>query len=96
MYALTHVKAAGRMARLDFDLLKTFGNRLVFGMSLATLRNDLARIYEPKAPVPTQRLTTLRAAKEPGLHVNVPVALTYPECDRNDLFRTLEAVATLE
>jgi DNA repair photolyase len=38
------------MARLDFDLFNTFGYRLVFGMSLPTLRNDLAKVYEPKAP----------------------------------------------
>jgi len=36
------------MARLDFDLYSTFGNRLVFGMSLPTLRNELAKVYEPK------------------------------------------------
>jgi len=28
------------LARADFDLFRTFGNRLVFGMSLPTLRND--------------------------------------------------------
>src|SRR4051794_33247186 len=57
------------LARLDFDLYQTFGNRLLFGMSLPTLRNDLAKVYEPKAPSPSQRLATLRAAKEAGLHV---------------------------
>jgi DNA repair photolyase len=84
------------LARRDFDLFKTFGNRLVFGMSLPTTRNDLARIYEPKAPSPSQRLATLRAAKEAGLHVYVAIAPTYPECDREDLYRTLSAVAKLE
>src|SRR5712672_1483544 len=33
------------LARADFDLFKTFGKRLVFGMSLPTLRNDLAKVY---------------------------------------------------
>src|SRR6266568_3691716 len=49
------------LARADFDLFRSFGKRLVFGMSLPTLRNDLAKVYEPKAPAPSQRLAELRA-----------------------------------
>jgi len=84
------------LARTDFDLFKSFGKRLVFGMSLPTLRNDLAKVYEPKAPAPSQRLAALRAAKDAGLHVFVALAPTYPECDAADLRGTLEAVADLE
>ena len=84
------------LARADFDLFRSFGPRLLFGMSLPTLRNDLARIYEPKAPAPSQRLATLRAAREAGLHVFVAVAPTYPECDEADLRTTLRAVAGVE
>lgn len=83
------------LARSDFDLFKSFGNRLVFGMSLPTLRNDLAKVYEPKAPAPSQRLAALHAAKEAGLHVYVAVAPTYPECDEADLRATLKAVKEL-
>jgi DNA repair photolyase len=93
-----HVRILTRspLARLDFELFKTFGPRLMFGMSLPTLRNDLARIYEPNAPAPTQRLETLRAAKRAGLNVYVAMAPTYPECDQNDLAATLKAVAELD
>jgi DNA repair photolyase len=84
------------LARADFDLFKSFGKRLVFGMSLPTLRNDLAKVYEPRAPAPSQRLATLRAAKEAGLHVYVAMAPTYPECDEVDLRATLKAVAELK
>ena len=84
------------LARADFDLFRSFGKRLVFGMSLPTLRNDLAKVYEPKAPAPSQRLAVLRAAKEAGLHVYVAMAPTYPECDEADLRATLTAVAELE
>lgn len=76
------------MARLDFDLFKSFGHRLMFGMSLPTLRNDLAKVYEPRAPAPSQRLETLRAAHKAGLHVYVAMAPTYPECDEADLRAT--------
>ncbi len=81
------------LARADFDLFKSFGPRLLFGMSLPTLRNDLAKIYEPKAPAPSQRLAALRAAHDAGLHVYVAMAPTYPECDEADLHATLKAVA---
>jgi DNA repair photolyase len=84
------------LARRDFDLFAKFGKRLMFGMSLPTLRNDLAKIYEPKAPAPSQRLATLKLAKEAGLFVYAAVAPTYPECDDEDLRATLEAIAPLE
>jgi len=84
------------MARLDFDIYRSFNQRLVFGMSLPTLRNDLSKIYEPKAPAPTQRLATLRAAKDAGLHVYVAIAPTYPECDEDDLRATISAIKNLD
>ena len=84
------------LVRADFDLFKSFGPRLLFGMSLPTLRNDLAKVYEPKAPAPSQRLAALRAARAAGLHVYVAVAPTYPECDEADLRATLRAVAEVE
>jgi len=84
------------LARADFDLFRSFGPRLLFGMSLPTLRNDLAKVYEPKAPAPSQRLATLQAARDAGLRVYVAVAPSYPECDEADLRATLRAVAELE
>src|SRR5947207_3253012 len=84
------------LARADFDLFRSFGKRLVFGMSLPTLRNDLAKVYEPKAPAPSQRLAALRAAKETALHFYVAAAPTYPECDEADLRATLKAVVELD
>ena len=83
------------MAKLDFDLFKEFGNRLAFGMSLPTLDNDLAKIYEPKAPSPSKRLETLQLAVEKGLHVFVAMAPTYPESDEADLQRTMSAIKKL-
>ena len=37
-------------------LMEKFGNRLLFGMSIPTLNNALAKVYEPKARAPTWRL----------------------------------------
>jgi DNA repair photolyase len=83
------------LARKDFGLFNTFGNRLVFVMSLPTLDNKLSRIYEPKAPAPSQRLKALQEAKKAGLHVFVALAPTYAECDEVDLRRTLTAIREL-
>jgi DNA repair photolyase len=84
------------LARKHFDLFKTFGDRLVFGMSLPSLNNQLARIYEPNAPAPSQRLESLKAGKKAGLHVYVALAPTYPECDEADLRKTLAAIKELD
>jgi len=83
------------MAVPDFDLFKTFGKRLVFGMSLPTLNDRLLKIYEPRAPGPDVRLKALQKAREAGLHVYVAVAPTYPDCDEADLRATLTAVRDL-
>jgi len=84
------------LARADFDLYQSFGHRLLFGMSLPTLRNDLAKVYEPGAPSPSKRLATLKAAQAAGLNLFVAMAPTYPECDAADLEATLRAVAALD
>ncbi|MBC7781588.1 MAG: hypothetical protein H7125_15960, partial [Proteobacteria bacterium] len=80
------------LARQDFDLFASLGNRLMFGMSVPTLNNQLARIYEPNAPAPTQRLATLQAARDQGLNIFVAVAPTYAECDEADIRATMTAV----
>jgi DNA repair photolyase len=84
------------LAREDFELMRQFGPRLMFGMSLPTLNNQLSKLYEPHAPAPSQRLATLRAAKAAGLHVYVAMAPTYPECDAADMNATLRAIRELE
>ena len=84
------------LARQDFDLYKTFGDRLLFGMSLPTLNDQLARVYEPKAPAPTQRLETLKLAASMGIPVYVAVAPTYPEQGEEDLAKVLGEVAALQ
>jgi DNA repair photolyase len=83
------------LAREHFDLFKTFGPRLLFGMSLPTLRNDLAKVYEPQAPAPSARLATLQKARAAGINVYVAMAPTYPECDAADLRATLTAIKDL-
>ena len=84
------------LAKRDFDLFKSLGKRLLFGMSLPTLNNNLARIYEPKAPAPSQRLATLQAAAAAGIPVYVALAPTPAEVDEADLRATLTEVKKLK
>ena len=84
------------IARRDFDIFQTFGDRLLLGMSVPTLDSRISKAYEPTAPAPHHRLETLIAARKAGINVFVALAPTYPECSRADLVRTLEAVKKLE
>ena len=81
--------------RRHFDFFREFGDRLQFGMSIPTLNEELSHLYEPGATSPNERLKTMRAAKMAGLNCFVCMSPTYPECDENDLRRTLRAVAEL-
>jgi DNA repair photolyase len=83
------------LAREDFDLYQTFGNRLVFGMSIPTLDDRLARLYEPKAPSPSRRLETLRLAVSKGIPIYAAVAPTYPEQGASELAAVLGEVGCL-
>lgn len=84
------------LARKDFGLYQKFGDRLVFGMSLPTLNDKLSQIYEQNAPAPSQKLRTLQAAVDAGLHVYVALAPTLPDDGHDDLLRTMKAVAELK
>ena len=85
----------GLLAKKHFPLFKKFGKRLMFGVSIPTLNDKLARVYEPGAPHVGQRLKMLKEAKDAGLHVFVAIAPTYPECDEDDLRATLKAIAEI-
>jgi len=83
-------------AERDFDLFESMGDRLLFGMSIPTLREDLARVYEPRVPCPQERLATLHRARDSGISVYVVLGSTFPECDRADLRATLGALKDLD
>jgi len=96
-YSTLNVRILTRspMAAADFDLFKSFGPRLMFGMSLPTLNDRLAQIYEPHAPSPSARLRCLQHAADYGLNLFIAAAPMYPEIGRDDLARTLEALRGL-
>lgn len=77
------------LVREDFDLLTTLGDRVMLGMSIPTLRNDLSKIYEPNAPAPTQRLKALHEAYRCGIPTFAAMAPIFPESDEADIGQTL-------
>ena len=82
----------GPLAKLDFELFRSFGNRLMFGMSIPSLDNNLVRLFEPNAPAPARRLEVLREAAKAGIPTFVAIAPAYPDCGAHDLRQTLAAV----
>jgi hypothetical protein len=91
-YSTLNVRILTRspLARVDFDLFKSFGSRLSFGMSLPTLRNDPSKICEPKAPARSQRLATLHTAREAWRCLEM--AFTQPRLKTSNQFDFFVAV----
>ena len=79
-----------------FDLMKTLGDRLLFGMSIPTLDDEVVRLYEPHAPGVQKRLECLQKAKQEGLHVYVAVAPTFPEQGIGDFRKILTVINSLD
>lgn len=84
------------LARQDFDVLASLGNRCMFGVSLMTLDDRIQRTYEPAASAPAARLRTLRGAKDRGIPIYVALAPIPPETNEDDLRQLFERVAPLE
>lgn len=80
------------LAREDFDILQSFGDRLLLGTSLPTLDAMISRIYEPKVPAPRHRLKLLSDAHEAGIHTYVAVAPVYPEVGYEGMLEVFRAV----
>ena len=80
------------LARQDFDIFKTFGDRLLLGTSLPTLDPVLGRLYEPKVPAPAQRLKLLADAHAAGIRTYVAVAPVFPECGYRGMLDVFKAV----
>lgn len=80
------------LAQEDFDIFKSFGDRLLLGTSLPTLDPKISRIYEPKVSHPKQRLKLLTDAHAAGIHTYVAVAPVYPEIGYDGMLEVFRAV----
>jgi DNA repair photolyase len=80
------------LAKEDFDIFQSFGNRLLLGTSLPTLDATISRIYEPKVAAPRHRLKLLTDARAAGIHTYVAVAPVYPEIGYDGMLEVFRAV----
>ncbi|MGN6032302.1 MAG: SPL family radical SAM protein, partial [Thermomicrobiales bacterium] len=71
-------------------------NRVGVNLTITTLDRDLARLLEPRAPSPEQRLATVRALTVAGVPAGIFCAPILPGLtdDADDLERLAEAVAS--
>jgi DNA repair photolyase len=76
----------------DIDVLQQVArnNRLFVNVTITTLKADLARILEPRAPRPDLRLEAVRQLNEAGINTGVSCAPVLPGI--TDSARDLEAV----
>lgn len=84
------------LAREDFDLFKKFGNRILLGVSLPTMDDDLSRFYEPNAPGPLQKVKLLQAAHAEGIPTFVAVAPVYPGVGYEGMLKVFKAVKEVD
>ncbi len=82
------VVTKGSLVERDIDILAAMAARglVRVGISVTTLKADLARRLEPRAPAPARRLATIRALSAAGVPVRIMVspvipALTDPEIE---------------
>lgn len=80
------------LAREDFDLFKSFGNRLLLGTSLPTLDPVISNLYEGKTSGPQQRLKLLLDAHAAGINTYVAIAPVFPECGYQGMLDVFNAV----
>ena len=80
------------LARRDFSVFQSFGNRLMLGTSLPTLNGKLSEIYEPNVPHPSQRLDLLTDAHKAGIATFVAIAPVFPEVGYAGMLKVFQAV----
>lgn len=72
------VQTRSALIERDFDILTAHRDRVLVGTSLPYLRDNLARVLEPRATGPRRRLMMLEKAADRGLQVYVAVAPFMP------------------
>ena len=67
-----------------------YRDRMLFRMTITGLNNELARFWEPGAPLPDERLTALRLAFDSGYQTSVSVEPMIDSAERTvELYQTV-------
>lgn len=72
------IQTRSLLVKNDFSLLKRYSRQIRLQVSIATLNERLARLIEPRVPLPHARLNLLKEAKDHGLKIGVIVAPIMP------------------
>lgn len=79
------------LIKRDFDLIKEIGEKVDLGMSLGLTDDRIAKIIEPNASLPSERLETLRQAHEKGIRTYGFISPVLPGiADLEDIFKKLK------
>jgi DNA repair photolyase len=81
----------------DLDILSRMAKRnlVKVAVSVTTLDGKLARVMEPRAPIPARRLETLRQLVDAGIPSSVMVAPIIPGLNDTEIERILDSTAAL-
>jgi DNA repair photolyase len=72
------IQTRSLLVKNDFDLLSKYKNQIRLQYSIATLNEELAKLIEPRVPLPYSRLNVLKEASKLGLKVGVIIAPIFP------------------
>jgi DNA repair photolyase len=81
----------------DLDILSRMAQRnlVKVALSVTTLDGKLARVMEPRAPIPARRLDTLRQLVAAGVPASVMVAPVIPALNDAEIERILDSAAAV-
>ena len=83
-----HILTKSNLVERDIDLLKERDVRVTF--SLSTLDDNLSKLLEPNAPLPSQRLEALKRLSKEGIRTGVAIFPVIPfltEMDIEDMIK---------
>lgn len=88
------IQTRSPLVEKDYDLIKEFEKQVRLQISIATMKDSLARIIEPRVIPPARRFEILRRAKAKGLRTGVIIAPVFPSVnERPDVKSDLDQIA---
>lgn len=80
----------------DIDLFKEAGDLITIGTSIPTLDDEIVRVMEPGAPLPSARWEALDEIRQAGIPRFVSMSPTYPTMGEEEIWNTLTFIKALD
>ncbi len=88
------IQTRSPLVEKDFDLIEQYRRQVRLQISIATMKDQLSRLIEPRVVPPRRRIEILRKAKIQGLRTGVIIAPVFPPISqRHDVIGDLEEIA---